>query len=62
MAQRKEDQRIKSLAQICEQNGCIDKDLYTKYDVKRGLRDLNGAGVLTGLTDISEIRQNKIVD
>ena len=33
-----------------------------KRQVKRGLRDLNGAGVLTGLTDISEIRQNKIVD
>lgn len=56
------DEKIKELAQICEANGSIDKELYTKYDVKRGLRDLNGAGVLTGLTDISEIRQNKIVD
>ncbi|MBQ6626503.1 MAG: citrate/2-methylcitrate synthase [Ruminococcus sp.] len=62
MAHRKEDERIKALAQVCEANGSIDKDLYTKFDVKRGLRDLNGAGVLTGLTDISEIRQNKIVD
>ena len=56
------DDRIKELAQVCENNGCIDKDLYTKFDVKRGLRDLNGKGVLTGLTDICEIRQNKIVD
>lgn len=56
------DERVQALAQICEANGNIDKELYTKYDVKRGLRDLSGAGVLTGLTDICEIRQNKIVD
>ena len=62
MAHRKEDKRIIDLAGVCEANGSIDKELYTKYDVKRGLRDLSGAGVLTGLTDISEIRQNKIVD
>lgn len=62
MAYHFSDDRIKQLAQVCEANGSIDKDLYTKFDVKRGLRDLNGAGVLTGLTDICEIRQNKIVD
>ncbi|MCH5299202.1 MAG: citrate/2-methylcitrate synthase [Ruminococcus sp.] len=43
-------------------NSVIDKELYAKYDVKRGLRDLDGKGVRTGLTDISEIVQNKIVD
>ena len=53
---------IEALASICKENTKIDVELYTKYDVKRGLRDLNGKGVLTGLTDISEIRQNKIVD
>lgn len=62
MAQLDIDKRILDLAQICKENGNIDKSLYGKYDVKIGLRDLNGAGVLTGLTDISEIRQNKIVD
>lgn len=31
-----------------------------KYDVKRGLRDINGNGVLTGLTDISEIRSSRM--
>ena len=31
-------------------NHRIDKELYEKYDVKRGLRDSNGKGVLTGLT------------
>ena len=41
---------------------CIDPELYTKYDVKRGLRDLNGKGVLVGLTEISEVNSTKIVD
>ncbi len=62
MAHHVVDDRIKALAGVCESKGIIDQELYTKYDVKRGLRDLSGAGVLTGLTDISEIRQNKIVD
>ena len=43
-------------------NSIIDPSLYTKYNVKRGLRDLDGKGVLTGLTDISTIIQNKNVD
>ncbi len=53
---------IHSLAQSMTQNSIIDPDLYSKYDVKRGLRDLDGKGVLTGLTDISTIKQNKLVD
>lgn len=40
----------------------IDVDLFTKYEVKRGLRDLNGKGVLAGLTNISDVRASKIVD
>lgn len=53
---------IKELASICYSNSQIDPELYHKYDVKRGLRDISGKGVLAGLTDISEIRQSKIVD
>ena len=56
------DKKVEKLADICIQRGNIDKSLYGKYDVKIGLRDISGAGVLTGLTDVSEIRQNKIVD
>ncbi len=37
------------------QNDRIDPALYTELDVKRGLRDLNGRGVLAGLTEISDI-------
>ena len=53
---------LEKLSKLCLDNNQIDKTLYTKYDVKRGLRDLDGKGVLTGLTDISDIRQVKEVD
>ncbi|MEQ8153501.1 MAG: citrate/2-methylcitrate synthase [Clostridiaceae bacterium] len=33
----------------------IDPELYTKYQVKRGLRDMDGKGVLVGLTEIGEV-------
>jgi citrate synthase len=46
---------IRRLAQLCAQNNAIDPELYAHFDVKRGLRDLNGKGVLTGLTEISEV-------
>ncbi|MCR5585657.1 MAG: citrate/2-methylcitrate synthase [Lachnospiraceae bacterium] len=46
----------------CRQNGTIDPSLYAQFDVKRGLRDINGKGVVTGLTRISEIISSKIVD
>ncbi|MBD5116328.1 MAG: citrate/2-methylcitrate synthase [Ruminococcaceae bacterium] len=54
--------KIERLTDVCVNNSQIDPSLYGKYEVKRGLRDLNGKGVLTGLTDISEIRATKIVD
>ena len=56
------NKRINKLSQKLVNNSVIDKELYSKYDVKRGLRDIDGKGVLTGLTDISEIQQNRIID
>ena len=53
---------IVRLAALSEQAGMIDTELFTKYDVKRGLRDLNGKGVLAGLTNISDVRASKVVD
>ncbi len=53
---------IVALADICRENNKIDADLYDKYDVKRGLRDANGNGVVVGLTRISDIRAKKNVD
>ncbi len=49
-------QEILDLSEICMKNSRIDPSLYGKYDVKRGLRDISGRGVLTGLTEISEIQ------
>lgn len=50
------------LAKLCESHDVINPDLYSKYQVKRGLRDLDGKGVLTGLTEISTINSSKIID
>lgn len=53
---------IIELAKLCKENSSIDSELYGKYEVKRGLRDISGKGVLAGLTEISEIRSYTIVD
>ena len=53
---------ILELTKLCNSNSNIDPSLYTKYDVKRGLRDVSGKGVLTGLTEIAEVRSYTIVD
>ncbi|NLT48449.1 MAG: citrate/2-methylcitrate synthase [Clostridiales bacterium] len=49
-------QDIVELAELCRQKSTIDPEYYGKFEVKRGLRDINGKGVLTGLTEISEIQ------
>jgi citrate synthase len=48
------------LVNECRKAGVIDQNLYVEYDVKRGLRDSNGAGVLTGLTEISDVTAYKL--
>ena len=53
---------ILELTELCKSHSTIDTSLYAKYDVKRGLRDINGKGVLTGLTEISDIISSKVVD
>lgn len=53
---------IEKLSQICINENVIDPTLYSKHKVNRGLRDLEGKGVLTGLTEISEIQSKVIVD
>lgn len=53
---------IQRFSELCEKNNAIDKSLYTQYEVKRGLRDLNGKGVLAGLTNISDVCATKMVD
>ena len=53
---------ILQLSERCLKNGKIDPGLYAKYDVKRGLRDLNGKGVLAGLTEIANVQAYDVVD
>ncbi len=47
---------------VCVENNSIDSRLFDKYGVKRGLRDKNGKGVLSGITNISLIKATDIVD
>ena len=57
----KEKNYLKKFAKECTLP-IFDRELYAKYDVKRGLRDINGKGVVAGLTNISEIKASEIVD
>ena len=52
---RELDDQFNELVTYCMNSGVIDSNLYIEYDVKRGLRDNNGKGVLTGLTEISDV-------
>lgn len=55
-------EKIDILAEQCIKTGEIDAGLYGEYDVKKGLRDRNGVGVLAGLTKISAIESHDIID
>ena len=50
------------LEPVCRKADEVDESLYEEYGVKRGLRDKNGKGVLTGVTNISKIVSSKMVD
>lgn len=50
------------LVEECMSSSQIDLSLYQEYDVKRGLRDSTGKGVLTGLTEISDVTGYAVVD
>lgn len=54
--------QVQRLVEVCEKCDKVESDLYKEYDVKRGLRDINGKGVLAGLTNISEVVAKNIVD
>lgn len=56
------DAKFDDLVINCMRSGAIDLNLYQEYDVKRGLRDSSGKGVLTGLTEISDVTGYRVVD
>lgn len=51
---------ILKLSELCSSNSVINSEMYLEHKVFRGLRDLNGNGVLTGLTEVSEIQSSQI--
>ena len=55
---RELDEQFDRLVNECRVSGEINQELYTEYDVKRGLRDANGKGVLTGLTEDGRLMIN----
>ncbi|MBP3416914.1 MAG: citrate/2-methylcitrate synthase [Spirochaetaceae bacterium] len=54
------ENKISIYSDSARTSSIIDSDLYTKYEVKRGLRDISGKGVLAGLTEISEVMAYRI--
>ncbi|SJZ66024.1 citrate synthase [Pilibacter termitis] len=55
-------ENVQRLSEVCLKNSKIDNVHYSEYDVKKGLRDLDGRGVLAGLTNISMIQSQKMID
>lgn len=53
---------IKEMAKLSNKNNTIKPEMYAKHNVYRGLRDLNGNGVVTGLTEISYIKSKETGD
>ena len=58
----KVEKYVKDHEELCVKNDTIQPGLFEEYGVKKGLRDLNGQGVLTGLTNISNVKAFKEVD
>ena len=46
---------VEELSALAQRNNTVDRSLYAKYDVKRGLRHADGTGVLVGLTQIGNV-------
>ncbi len=51
---------IEKLACLSDASNHIVADMYSQYDVKRGLRDLDGNGVVAGLTEVSRIKSKEV--
>jgi citrate synthase len=59
---KKNEGYLKDYALLCREADQLEPELFDKYEVQRGLRDKNGNGVVTGLTNISRIDSFKVVD
>lgn len=59
---KKNEFLLNEYAQLCREADRLEPELFDKYEVQRGLRDKNGNGVVTGLTNISRIESFKMTD
>lgn len=59
---KKNEEYLVNYAKLCREADCLEPEMYERYEVQRGLRDKNGNGVVTGLTNISRIESFKMVD
>ena len=59
---KKNEAYLSEYAQLCRKADELDPALFDKYEVQRGLRDKNGNGVVTGLTNISRIESFQMID
>ena len=53
---------LSNLSEKCQNNSLIDPELFIQHKVNKGLRDQKGKGVVTGLTNISDVIAKKVVD
>lgn len=56
------EEKLKSYAEEIEEATRIDKEIYEKYSIKRGLRNKNGTGVLVGVTKVGDVCGYEIKD
>ncbi|MDU2558264.1 MAG: citrate/2-methylcitrate synthase [Anaerococcus prevotii] len=59
---KKQEERLKFYAKEIERNNKIKKEVYENYNIKRGLRNKNGTGVLVGVTQVGDVSGYKIID
>lgn len=59
---KKNELYLNEYAALCREADRLEPEMFDRYEVQRGLRDKNGNGVVTGLTNISRIDSFKMVD
>ena len=59
---KKNEEYLANYAELCREADHLEPEMFDRYEVQRGLRDKNGNGVVTGLTNISRIDSFKMVD
>ena len=59
---KKSEEYLVNYAELCREADHLEPEMFDRYEVQRGLRDKNGNGVVTGLTNISRIDSFKMVD